>query len=67
MLAGHGTFILWRQDDNGVRVPMRRYQNHQQARQACEYYQRLGHKQHYWVEHDNADSDPSADGAGPPA
>lgn len=43
-------WTLWRQDDNGNRVPMRHYGNEHTARSVAEEFERRGHKQMYWVE-----------------
>jgi hypothetical protein len=43
-------FLLMRQDDNGNRVLMARYQDRTEAEAQAAVYEARGHKQLYWVE-----------------
>ena len=43
-------WALWRQDDNGHRFLVSIMRTQAQAQQKRESYERLGHKQCYWIE-----------------
>lgn len=43
-------WALWRQDDNGNRVLMRRFAEIEEAEREQRAYEARGHKQTYWIE-----------------
>ncbi len=43
-------WALWRQDDNGNRVLMRRFADLADAEREQRAYEARGHKQTYWIE-----------------
>jgi len=43
-------WALWRQDDNGNRVLMRRFADLAEAEREQRAYEARGHKQTYWIE-----------------
>jgi len=43
-------WALWRQDDNGNRVLMRRFAGIEEAEREQRAYEARGHKQTYWIE-----------------
>ncbi len=45
-----GSWSLWRQDDNGVRELVARFSGRVKARRALERFERLHHRQMYWLE-----------------
>jgi 8-oxo-dGTP diphosphatase len=48
--AEHGSWILYRQDDNGNRYEMARFDSREAAEAEAARYQVRGHKQLYYVE-----------------
>lgn len=42
-------WVLWRQDDNGVRAEVARFAAEEQARARAAELEARGHKQTYWV------------------
>ena len=48
--ANQGPWRLQRQDDNGNRYEMARFETREEAEAAAERYQARGHKQLYYVE-----------------
>jgi hypothetical protein len=52
----NGRFELWRQDDNGNRVLIRRFDTRASAEAEVARFESLGHRQIYWVE-DRASAD----------
>lgn len=48
--ADDGPFELWRQDDNGNRVLIRRFDDRAAAEAEAARFEALGHRQTYWVE-----------------
>ena len=54
---------LWRQDDNGNRFVIGRFETAQAAEAEQRRFEALGHKQTYWVQA-AADDRPSPDGSG---
>ena len=51
-----GRFELWRQDDNGNRALIRRFDDRPSADAEAARFEALGHRQIYWVE-DRAQAD----------
>lgn len=47
---GQPAWTVWRQDDNGNRVPMLRFGNPHAARAVAHAFEERGHRQSYWVE-----------------
>ena len=45
-----GRWRVWRQDDNGHRVPMTAFAREEDARAEVRRLEALGHKQTYWAE-----------------
>lgn len=52
--AALGAMALWRQDDNGNRFKVEVFADPHAARAALARFEALGHKQHYWLEPENA-------------
>ena len=48
--AERGPWILFRQDDNGNRYEVARFDSREAAEAEAARYQARGHKQHYYVE-----------------
>ena len=48
--SGVPRWALWRQDDNGNRVLMRRFAELADAEREQRAYEARGHKQTYWIE-----------------
>ena len=42
-------WVLWRQDDNGVRVAFRRFDGREEAEARLREFEALHHKQTYWI------------------
>ena len=45
---------LWRQDDNGIRVLVARFEEQEAAREAVVRFESRHHKQTYWIEEKKA-------------
>lgn len=48
--AAKGAWALWRQDDNGNRFLIARFDSAEAAEAEQRRYEALGHKQTYWVD-----------------
>jgi hypothetical protein len=47
---GGPAWVVWRQDDNGVRAEVARFASSAPAHAVARYFEQLGHKQIYWVQ-----------------
>lgn len=47
---GQPCWELWRQDDNGIKVLVARYEDREQALARVEKFESSHHKQTYWIE-----------------
>ena len=54
------THVLWRQDDNGNRVPLGTFSSLRDAELLRDAFERRGHKQLYWIESGDDDRDRQA-------
>jgi hypothetical protein len=48
--SGFETWLLYRQDDNGVKAVIREFEYHPEAVAALQEFEHRGHKQMYWIE-----------------
>lgn len=48
------TWTVWRQDDNGNHFAVKRGLSKHEAERLAAEFEARGHKQHYWIERDEA-------------